>query len=424
MSSVLIVGGGHGGVDVAFGLRERGYTGPITVLDKSGFVPYERPPMSKSWINGAGGPAELMLRGHDAFSGANIELMLNCEVLGIDRDKKVLETSHGSVEYSTLVLALGSSPRQLRFSGASLAGMHHLHTLEQATVLRNDLASATSVGVIGAGFIGLEIASSVAKRGIPVTVVETARRPMPRTASEFTSAYMRARHEDAGTNFRFNASVQEIVGQSGRVSRVMLSDGTHVEADLVVMGVGALANGGWVTDFGLDFDNGIVVDSTLRTKDPDIFAIGDCARFLDDEGGATRLESIGNAADHARRVAATIAGSPVPVPDVPWFWTLQAGVRLQMAGRVDRVEEWLLTGSVESNSFSVLGWRNSKLVYGESINSPSDHVTIRKLLAENTAPTLSELRPIAEMGLKAAIKFLVSFRSAPKDEVSRPQMAR
>lgn len=406
MSSVIIVGGGHGGVDVAFGLRERGYEGRITVLDKSGFVPYERPPMSKSWINGSGGPAELTLRGHDAFSGANIELMLNCEVLSINRDRKVMETSNGSLEYSTLVLALGSSPRRLRLSGATLAGMHHLHTLEQASALRDDLACATSVGVIGAGFIGLEIASSVAKRGVPVTVMETAGRAMPRTVSEFTSGYMRARHEEGGTDFRFNATVQEIIGQSGRVVRVNLSDGSCVEADLVVQGVGALANGGWVTDFGLDFDNGIVVDRTLRTKDPDIFAIGDCARFLDDEGGATRLESIGNAADHARRAAATIAGTPVPVPDVPWFWTQQAGVRLQMAGRIDRVEEWLLTGSVESNSFSVLGWRNSKLVYGESINSPGDHVAIRKLLAENAAPTLSELQPIAEMGLKPAIKFL------------------
>ncbi|ROZ79824.1 NAD(P)/FAD-dependent oxidoreductase [Ramlibacter sp. WS9] len=406
MSGVLIVGGGHGGVDVAFALRERGYSGPVTVLDKSGFVPYERPPMSKSWINGAGGPTELALRGHDAFVDANIELMLGCEVSGIDRDRKVVETSNGSLEYSALVLALGSSPRKLQLSGASLGGMHHLHTLEQASALRDDLASATSVGIIGAGFIGLEIASSVAKRGIPVTVVETAGRPMPRTASEFTSAYMRARHEDAGTEFRFNASVQEIVGQSGRVSRVNLSDGAYVDADLVVMGIGAVANGGWVRDFGLDFDNGIVVDSTLRTKDPDIFAIGDCARFMDDEGGATRLESIGNAADHARRVAATIAGTTVPLPDVPWFWTLQAGVRLQMAGRVDRVEEWLPTGSVESNSFSVLGWRSGKLVYGESINSPSDHVAIKKLLAENAAPTLAVLRPIAEMGLKAAIKSL------------------
>lgn len=406
MSAVIIVGGGHGGVDVAFGLRERGYTGRITVLDKSGFIPYERPPMSKSWINGSGGPEELTLRGHDAFSDANIELMLNCEVLSINRDRKVVETSNGSLDYSTLVLALGSSPRQLRLSGAALAGMHHLHTLEQATALRDDLAFATSVGVIGAGFIGLEFASSAAKRGLPVTVMETAGRAMPRTASEFTSGYMRARHEEGGTNFRFNATVQEITGQSGRVGRVNLSDGTYVEADLVVQGVGAIANGGWVTDFGLDFDNGIVVDGTLRTKDPDIFAIGDCARFLDDEGGGTRLESIGNAADHARRVAATIAGIPVPVPDVPWFWTQQAGVRLQMAGRIDRVEEWLLTGVVESNSFSVLGWRNNKLVYGESINSPGEHVAIRKLLAENTAPTLSQLRPVAEMGLKAAIKSL------------------
>lgn len=406
MSGVVIAGGGHGGIDVAFGLRERGYGGPIAVLDKSGFLPYERPPMSKSWINGDGSPAELALRGHDAFSAANIDLVLDCELLSIDRQQKTVETSNGLFDYATLVLALGSKPRQLPISGATLAGVHHLHTLEQAAALRDALASASSVGVIGAGFIGLELASSTAKRGLPVTVMETAGRVMPRTASELTSGYMRARHEESGTRFRLNATVQELVGQSGRVCGVKLSDGSHVETDLVVQGIGALANGGWVTDFGLDFDNGILVDGTLRTKDPDIFAIGDCARFVDDEGGTTRLESIGNAADHARRTAATIAGASVPPPDVPWFWTQQAGVRLQMAGRIDRVEEWLLTGTVQANAFSVLGWRNGKLVYGESINSPSDHVTIRKLLADGTAPALPQLRPFAEMGLKAAIKCL------------------
>ena len=405
--SVIIVGAGHGGVDLAFALRERGYEGRITVLDKSGFVPYQRPPLSKSWINGSASPAELSLRGDAAFSGADIDLLLNCEVLSIDRAKQLVQSSSGSLPYSTLVLALGSSPRQLSFSGAALAGMHQLHTLEQASALRADLAGATSVGVIGAGFIGLEFAASAAKRGLPVTVMETAGRLMSRTASELTSAYMRERHEADGTVFRFNATVEEIVGASARVARIRLSDGSFVTADLVVQGVGAVANGAWVSDIGLDFANGIVVDKTLRTKDPAIFAIGDCARFLDDEGDATRLESIGNAADHARQVAATITGAAVPKPDVPWFWTQQAGVRLQMAGRIDRVEEWLLTGAVESNSFSVLGWRKGKLVYGESINSPADHVAVRKLLTEGTAPALADLRPVVEMGLRAAIKALV-----------------
>jgi 3-phenylpropionate/trans-cinnamate dioxygenase ferredoxin reductase component len=407
MSQVVIVGGGHGGVDLAFNLRERGYAGGIVVLDKSGYLPYERPPMSKSWINGNEAPEALMLRGADAFSAANIDLMLDCEASNIDRKRRVLETNRGSLEYSTLVLALGSSPRKLALPGSTLHGVHHLHTLEQAAALRDELGTATCVGVVGAGFIGLEFASSAAKRGLPVTVVESAGRVMQRTASEFTSSYLRARHEADGTIFRCSASVQEMVGQAGRVRRIGLADGSNVDADLVVQGIGAVANGNWVTEFGLDFDNGIVVDRTLRTQDSDIFAIGDCARFLDDAGDAVRLESIGNAADHARRVAAAIAGEPAPVPDVPWFWTQQAGVRLQMAGRIDRVDAWLLTGSGDSDAFSVLGWRDGKLVYGESINSPSDHVLIRRLLAEHAAPTLSQLRPGAAMGLKAAIKSLV-----------------
>lgn len=406
MSRVIIVGGGHSGVELAFSLRQLGYPGAICVLEKSSFAPYERPPMSKSWISGTAGPDELALRSQDAFDQANIELMLNCEVKSVDRKKHTVTMNNGAIGYSALVLALGSSPRQLRISGSELSGLHQFHTLEHALGLRNDLARATRIAVIGAGFIGLEFASAAAKLGKPVTILETAGRVMPRTASELTASYVRARHEENGTDFRFNASAIEVRGQAGRVNEIALSDGSCIETNLVVQGIGAISNGEWTADLGLDFDNGIVVDTCLRTNDPDIYAIGDCARFVDEEGCSMRLESIGNASDHARRAAAAIANTPVPPIETPWFWSNQAGIRLQMAGRIDRVEEWLLTGSVEENAFSVLGWRNRKLVYGESINCPGDHVAIRKLLATDTTPTPEKLRPVAGMGLKAAIKFL------------------
>ncbi|PJX20486.1 hypothetical protein CAP48_18985 [Advenella sp. S44] len=406
MSRVVIVGGGHSGVELAFSLRQLGYTGAIAVLEKSSFPPYERPPMSKSWISGTAGPDELALRNQNAFAQSTIDLMLNCEVNSIDRKQQTVTTNDGVIEYSVLVLALGSSPRQLRITGSELSGLHQFHTLEHALALRDDLARASRIAVIGAGFIGLEFASAAAKLGKPVVILETAARVMPRTASELTASYVRSRHEVSGTDFRFNASVLEIRGQAGRVKEIVLSDGTCVEANLVVQGIGANPNGEWTADLGLNFDNGIVVDTCLRTNDPNIYAIGDCARFVDEEGRSVRLESIGNACDHARRAAAAIANTPVPPIETPWFWSNQAGVRLQMAGRIDRVEDWLLTGSVETNAFSMLGWRNRKLVYGESVNCPGDHVVIRNLLATDTVPTPEKLKPISGMGLKAGIKFL------------------
>ena len=408
MNNVVIVGAGHGGVELAFSLRERGFTGSISILDKSGFMPYERPPMSKTWISSDEGAEALHLRSPETFVSAKIDLKLECEVTGVDRERKILITNDGEFAYTWLVLALGSTPRELRIPGASLGGLHQLHTLEQASALRMELAGASKVAVIGAGFIGLEFASLAAKRGLSATVVETASRAMPRTASETTSHYMQARHAAMGTQFRFNATVQSLEGEMGRVQRIQLSDGTSVDADLVVQGIGANANGAWVDALGLAFDSGIIVDHSLRTTDPFVFAIGDCARFTDDEGVGTRLESVGNASDHARRVAATISVSEMPRPDVPWFWTQQAGVRLQMAGRIDRVEEWMVMGDMASDAFSVLGWRQQQLVYGESLNSAGDHVAVRKLLAETAPPTLTDLRPLNHLSLKAALKSLVA----------------
>ncbi|MGR9235078.1 3-phenylpropionate/trans-cinnamate dioxygenase ferredoxin reductase subunit [Rhizobium leguminosarum] len=411
MTGVVIIGAGHAGVELAFTLRDVGYTDPITILDKSAHIPYERPPISKGWITGNASPDELALRSLDSFVTAKIDLRLSCNAREIDRQRKVVSTDSGPFSYNKLVLALGSRPRSLTMPGHQLRGVHQLHTLEHAAELRVNFAHATRVGVVGAGFIGLELASLAAKRGIPVTVVETASRVMPRTASEILSHYMRAQHEKLGTKFHFSSAVEKIVGSADGVEGLQLSDGTVIDADLVILGIGGLANGEWLAACGIEYDNGIVVDKSLRTSDPNIFAIGDCARFEDDEGALMRLESIGNAADQARRTAAGIAGKQVPVADVPWFWTQQAGVRVQMAGRVDRVREWLLMGDEEKNSFSVLGWKGERLVYGESVNSPSDHVNVRKILAGTNNVTFSHLRSLAGMGLTAAVKAAATARA-------------
>jgi len=404
VSGVVIIGAGHAGVGAAFELRQLGFAGAITVLDRSRHVPYERPPISKSWVMDTVGPESLCARGDGAFEAASIELRLGVEVRTIDRSRRVVSTSEGDVAYDKLILALGASPRQLPLPGRELEGVHALHTLEDALVLRESLRRAERLVVVGGGFIGLELASLAASFGLEVTVIETAHRLMARATSETTSAYMRARHEAAGVRIRTAVGVEGFAGSDGRLEGVLLADGTAVETPLALLGVGVVPNGSWLADVGLEFDNGVIVDAELRTGDPHIFAIGDCARYPDDEGVRLRLESVGNAADHARRVAGILAGGTPAGMEIPWFWTKQVGVRLQMVGRIERVDEWLLAGSMDSGAFSVIGLRGGILVYGESVNKPGDHVLLRKTLAAGPFTVDARVRDLLGDGLKPAFQ--------------------
>ncbi|GII87556.1 pyridine nucleotide-disulfide oxidoreductase [Sphaerisporangium siamense] len=378
---VVIVGAGHAGISTALELREAGFTGPVVVLDQAGHDPYERPPLSKAWLAGAVSTGELAFRAREVYARRRIELRTGVRVDAIDRGSREVVTADGTrLPYDHLVLATGARPRALPVPGAGLAGVHRLHTLTDALALRAALDTARALAIVGGGFIGLEVAAAARKRGVPTTVVEAAPRLMRRVVSEPVSAFYHRLHEDAGCVVRTEAVVAELTGEDGHVTGVRLAGGATVPADMVVAGIGVTPETGLAGAAGLATGDGVLVDEALRTSDPAVFAVGDCARFpLGD--AMERLESVQNAADQGRAVAAAVTGDARPYRDVPWFWTDQHGCKLQIAGIATGADEWAVVGSVQERRFTVLCWRRGALVAGESVNRPADHLALRRLIA-------------------------------------------
>ncbi|MGE0219125.1 NAD(P)/FAD-dependent oxidoreductase [Mycolicibacterium sp.] len=389
---VVIIGAGHGGFAVADGLRQRGYPGAITLIDAQPGLPYQRPPLSKDFLGGADIPVEF--RTEQFYARTGIDHRDGEGAVSIDRARRTVTTASGdSVGYRHLVLATGAQAQAVPAPGAGLAGVCRLHVRADAEQLRARFASATRAVVIGGGFIGLEVAAAARARGIDVTVVEAAPRLMSRSVSTPVSEVVLRSHRAAGTAVRLGARVVRVHGDGGAVRAVELDCGDVLPADVVVTGVGVRPRTALARAAGLDLDNGIVVDEYLRTADPAISAIGDCAAFPDPVTGRTiRLESVQNATDQARCVAARLTGDPQPYRDTPWFWSHQGPVKLQIAGLQPDAAEHLVHGD-PAGRFSVLHLDDDGRVRcGESVNSPADHAALRILVAagERIGPALRE----------------------------------
>lgn len=391
METVLVVGAGQSGFGVASSLRDKGFGGRVVLIGDEPGLPYQRPPLSKGYLAGTAGDAQLRLRAEDFFAEKDIELIAG-RVASLDRDgeKVVLEdgSAHG---YDHLVLATGSSNRVLPVPGSALDGVFTLRTKDDADVLRAALERADNVVVVGGGFIGLEFA---AHAGRPVTIVEAQDRLMARVATPEVSAYFAALHQESGHTVLLGQGVAALHASpgDGRVAEVELSDGTRLPADLVLVGVGVTPRTGLAEAAGLAVANGVVVDEHLLTSDPKISAVGDCANFPCVQAGtATRLESVQNAVDQARAAAAAIVGERVPYDSLPWFWTDQLGAKLQIAGILTGAGETVLTGDRESGKFSVLSFRDGVLTGVESVNRPPDHIAARRLFAADPAPRFEAL---------------------------------
>ncbi|MEV6908863.1 FAD-dependent oxidoreductase [Amycolatopsis sp. NPDC051071] len=388
METVLVVGAGQSGFGVATSLRDKGFGGRVVLIGDEPGLPYQRPPLSKGYLAGTAGDAQLRLRAEDFFAEKGIELIAG-RVASVDREGAKVVLEDGSVhEYDHLVLATGSSNRTLPVPGSTLDGVFTLRTKDDADVLRSALENAEHVVVVGGGFIGLEFA---AHAGRPVTIVEAQDRLMARVATPEVSAYFAALHEGSGHTVLLGQGVAALHGD-GRVSEVELSDGRRLPADLVLVGVGVEPRTGLASDAGLAVANGVVVDEHLLTGDPKISAVGDCANFPCVQAGtATRLESVQNAVDQARAAAAAIVGEPVPYDSLPWFWTDQLGAKLQIAGILTGAEDTVVTGDREAGKFSVLSFRDGVLAGVESVNRPPDHIAARRLFAADPAPRFEAL---------------------------------
>lgn len=400
---VVIVGGGHAGAQVAISLRDGGYGGPVTIVGNERGVPYQRPPLSKAFLLEKESEIGLRLRQPEFYRDHGVEILDGERVTEIDRNTRHIGTSGGARRnFTHLVLATGACNRALLVPGADLDGVVYLRTLGEARQLKQRLAKPCDIVVIGAGFIGLELAAVAAKLGARVSLVEATDRCMSRVVSPEVSSYFERQHRQRGVAFRFNDTVTCIHGSNGKVSSVETAGGASLKADIVIAAIGVAPCVELAERAGLAVQNGILVDDHLMTSDSSIFAVGDCAAYPNPFADAVvRLESVQNAVDHAKNVAAAICGRPKPFRAVPWFWSDQSEDKLQIAGIAHRSDQLTLIGDVALGRFSILRFRNDRLAAVESVNRVADHVAARKILQsgqpfrpDRVVPTL-DLRAVA-----------------------------
>jgi 3-phenylpropionate/trans-cinnamate dioxygenase ferredoxin reductase subunit len=380
---VAIIGAGQAGFQVAASLHDEGFAGKVLLIGEEPVLPYQRPPLSKSYLAGETGAEELWLRPAEFYGNHQIDLVQGATVTAIDRQRRRLRFGSGSeIAWDRLVLATGARCRPLAVPGAELDGALPLRTLADADILRQRLDEARHVVVVGAGFIGLEFASVAIAHCADVHILEITRHPMGRVVSAPTSRFFTDAHTRRGATVLLGAAVARITGAGGRVTGVETMDGRHLPADLVLICIGVIPNSELAYQAGLAVDNGIVVNEYLTTYDEGIFAIGDCANFPTPfAADRIRLESVQNAVDQARCVAAHIAGHPEPYNRVPWFWSDQGDLKLQIAGITADHDVAVIRGDPVDGHFSVFCFRGPRLIGVESINRPADHVVARRLLA-------------------------------------------
>jgi 3-phenylpropionate/trans-cinnamate dioxygenase ferredoxin reductase component len=386
--SVLIVGAGHAGFQLATSLRQSGFAESIRLLNDEAHLPYQRPPLSKAYLKGGGGADSLMFRPDKFYRDQNIELIAD-RAVAIDRHKhRVVLASGNSLDYGHLVLATGARNRLLDIPNANLEAVRYLRILDESEVLRQRLAPGQRVVVIGAGFIGLEFAATARAKGLEVDVLELGTRVMARAVTAEISEFFQGRHAATGIRIHLGVQATSIESDGGIVTGVSLSDGRRIPADLVVVGVGVLPNVELAAEAGLPVAAGIIVNEQLVTADPDISAIGDCALFASPRFGAPlRLESVQNATDHARCVASRLTGDAKDYDGLPWFWSDQGPDKLQIAGLTTGYDHVAVRGNPAEGSFSVFCYKSGHLVGIESVNRAGDHVFGRRVLVSNRSVT-------------------------------------
>lgn len=377
----VIVGGGHAAAQFCASMSELEPGAGLTLVSDESHLPYQRPPLSKSFLKEVSAGSAL-LRAASFYAERNVTLRLAQKVVALNREAQSLTLESGEeLAYGQLVLATGTRPRMAPLFAGNHANVHTLRTVDDAQRLRTGLHAAQKVLVIGGGFIGLEIAATAAQLGKQVTVLEAAPRLLGRSASPLTSAYVLERQRANGVDVRLGGMPERPDIVDG-LMRGVHAGGVFIGADIVIVGIGAVPNQELAQAAGLACDNGIVVDACMRTSDPAIFAIGDCTAFP----SATlhrhiRLESVQNAVDQARCAALAVAGRPEPYTALPWFWSDQGATRIQIAGLWAPEHRQVLRGDPDGRRFSVLHYAGDQLSSVESINSPADHIAARKLIA-------------------------------------------
>ncbi|MCF6321431.1 MAG: FAD-dependent oxidoreductase [Rhizobiaceae bacterium] len=389
---LVILGASHAGVQLAVSLREAQYAGSITLLSDENHIPYHRPPLSKEFLKNEE-LAVQMLRAQEFYSDNDIALIKPNSAVGIDLDNRLVELDDGrKLEYSKLCIATGSRPRALDIAGTDAAQVYQLRDADDAHQVRNAAREHKSAVIIGGGFIGLEAAATLHGLGLEVVVVEAAPRLMGRAVAPEISKYVLDKLRKLGIRVYLDTPITEISTANGAVSGVVCEE-KHFACDMVLIGVGVVANDELAGEAGLVVGNGIHVDEMMRTSNENVFAIGDVAAYEHWllGGARVRLESVQNATDQARNVAANMMGNKKPYRAVPWFWSQQADMKLQMVGLSHNSQKRISRENPERQALSVFHFDdNDKLLAIDTINAPGEHMAGRKLIEAGLSPTVEQ----------------------------------
>ena len=383
VENVIIVGGGHGGAQAAIALRQNGFGGDVTIIGREAEIPYERPPLSKEYMAGEKSFERICIRPAAFWAEKNVELLLGRTVVSVDAQaKKVILDDGSSRAYGALIWATGGDPRRLDCPGGDLAGVHGVRNRADADAIMAELADVNQVVVIGGGYIGLEAAAVLTKFGKKVVLLEALPRVLARVAGPELSAFYEFEHREHGVDLRTGVGVTAIEGKDGRVCGVRLVDGSVVEAQMAIVGIGIIPAVEPLIAAGAAGANGIDVDEFCRTSLPDVYAIGDCASHVNAFAGGARirLESVQNANDHAMTAAKAICGDPSPYRATPWFWSNQYDLKLQTVGLSSGHDQSVLRGDPASRSFSVIYLKEGRVIALDCVNMVKDYVQGRKLV--------------------------------------------
>ncbi|MES0869475.1 NAD(P)/FAD-dependent oxidoreductase [Pseudovibrio sp. SCP19] len=388
INKIVVVGAGQAGVQAAQTLRQKGYEGELVMLGNEPQPPYQRPPLSKKFLSGEVEPDALFIRPEAFYEMNNIDLKLNAQVDRIDLENKSVTLASGeAVTWDKLLLATGTRARDLPLPGADLEGVVSLRSIGDVELIKKLFVPGKKLVVIGGGYIGLEVTAVAKGMGLDVIVLEAQERLLKRVVSPDVSSFFHNLHAGRGAELHCGTGVTSIEGKDGKVTGVKLADGTELPCDLVLSAVGAVPNSELAAAAGLDVDDGILVDGAGQTSHEDVYACGDCVRFFSERyGRSIRLESVQNAIDQAKAVAVALTD---PANDhshdydpLPWFWSDQHHIKLQIAGLSNGYDEAVLVGDTSADSFYVAYLEKGKLIAVDSINHPRSHMMARRVIGQ------------------------------------------
>ena len=401
MLGIIIVGAGQAAGQAAASLRQEGYEGSITLFGEEPQAPYQRPPLSKAYLSGELAMERVLVRPEKFYTDKSIELHTGTRIETVNPDNKTVTANDGQTHsYDKLLLATGSRPRILNIEGSDLAGIHYLRTIDDVDGIRASMANAERICIVGGGYIGLEVAAVANKLGLQVTVLEMEDRILQRVTTPEMSAFYHELHSSRGVEIRTGTRVSGFGGE-GRVTSVICGD-EEISAELVIVGIGIIPNVELAEAAGITLENGIKVDEYGRTSAPNVYAAGDCAS-LPYKGERIRLESVQNAIDQADNVAANIMGQDVPYVPMPWFWSDQYDIKLQIAGLNRGYDAVYERRDADSDAQSFWYYHGDTLLAVDAINDSRAYMVGKRLIEMGKSPTPQEAMD-PETNLKALLK--------------------